>query len=196
MFTGQFFMLYPDHVSDFNVVSNVASLVGAFVCTLGVAIFCDMYDNYDYMTKAKLCMYTTAVSIPSCCLMYMCTDNFYISATGLFVETMLSSAWSQPAIGILAMVCKASIRGTAVSLFFFLLTVFGIIAPMGYGGLRNYYVLDPEHEPYEFGLFVSACTCIPCLLAIPAFYVAGVHYSWKKYHECMFVMDVWNEMEQ
>ena len=62
--------------------------------------------------------------------------------------------------------------------------------------MRNHFGLDPEHEPYEFGMFVSLCTSLPCLVAIPAFYIAGVHYSWKKYHDTMFVMDVWNEMEQ
>ena len=94
IFTGQFFMLYPDYTYEFNLVSTVAGLIGAFACTLGTSIYCDMYDNYDYMTKAKICIYTTLISIPSCCLMYMCTDNFWVSAFGLFVETMLSSAWS------------------------------------------------------------------------------------------------------
>lgn len=83
-----------------------------------------------------------------------------------------------------------------MSLFFFLLTVFGIIAPVGYLALREFFGLDPEHEPQEFGMFCAACTVVPCLLAIPAFYVSGVHYSWKRYHETMFQMDVWNEMEQ
>ena len=189
-------MLYPENVYEYNMAQTIAGLFGAFFCTLGVSVYCDMYDNYDYMTKAKLCIYTTLASIPCSCLMYLCTDNFYVSVTGLFVETMLSSAWSQPAIGILATVVRANVRGTAVSLFFFLLTVFGIIAPMGYVSLRNYFGLDPEHEPFEFGLFVCLCTSIPCLIAIPAFYISGVHYSWRKYHECMFVMDVWNEFEQ
>ena len=69
-------MLYPDYTYEFNMVSTVAGLIGAFACTLGTSIYCDMYDNYDYMTKAKICIYTTLISIPSCCLMYMCTDNF------------------------------------------------------------------------------------------------------------------------
>lgn len=37
---------------------------------------------------------------------------------------------------------------------------------------------------------------IPCILAVPCFYIAGVKYSWFKYHEAMFMLDVWNEMEQ
>lgn len=196
LFTGQFYNLFPEHVNDFFWVNNVAGLVGAFVCTLGTAIICDMYDNYDYMTKAKICIYTTLASIPCCAAMYLSTESFWMSATGLFFETMLASAWSQPAIGILASVCKANIRGTAVSVFFFLLSVFGIIAPMGYLAVNDYFGLDPMNEPNEFGIFCTACTCIPSLLAIPAFYVSGVHYSWKKYVEAMFHTDVWNELEQ
>jgi hypothetical protein len=33
-------------------------------------------------------------------------------------------------------------------------------------------------------------------LAIPCFYIAGVKYSWHKYNEAMFQLDVWGEMEQ
>lgn len=94
LFTGQFYSLYPEHIYDFNMVSMIAGLVGAFVCTLGTAIICDMYDNYDYMTKAKICIYTTLISIPCCSIMYLSTDSFWTSAFGLFTETMLASAWS------------------------------------------------------------------------------------------------------
>jgi len=52
--------------------------------------------------------------------------------TGLFIEYMLSTAWGQPAIGILSTVCDASVRGTAISLFFFLISIFGVICPYGY----------------------------------------------------------------
>ena len=43
---------------------------------------------------------------------------------------------------------------------------------------------------------VAAFTIIPCIIAIPCFYIAGVKYSWYKYHEAMFMLDVWGEMEQ
>lgn len=37
---------------------------------------------------------------------------------------------------------------------------------------------------------------MPCILAIPCFYIAGVQYSWHKYHEAVFMLDVFGEMEQ
>lgn len=40
------------------------------------------------------------------------------------------------------------------------------------------------------------CTIIPCLLAIPCFYIAGVKYSWHKYYEAMFTLDVWGDLER
>ena len=60
----------------------------------------------------------------------------------------------------------------------------------------NTYGLNPFEEPREFGIMVALCTIIPCILAIPCFYIAGVKYSWYKYHEAMFMLDVWGEMEQ
>ena len=118
--------------------------------------------------------------------MYLSTDNFWVSATGLFVETMCASAWSQPAIGMLAQVVNPNVRGTAVSLFFFFLTVFSIIMPAFYVGIRDHYGIEPIHEPHEFGIFLILCTCIPSLLSIPAFYVAGVRYSWIRFKEMIF----------
>ena len=58
--------------------------------------------------------------------------------------------------------------------------------PKAFSALQNYYGLEPEHEPVEFGIFIALSTIIPCILAIPCFYIAGVKYSWYKYHEAMF----------
>ena len=135
LYTQQFFMIYPDNYELFNTLSTVAGLVGAFVCTMGTAVISDRYDNYNYMTKAYMCIYTTLISIPCCSMTYLCTSNFYVSITGLFIEYMLSTGWGQPAIGILSTVCDPHVRGTAVSIFFFLLTMYGVVAPMAFNSI-------------------------------------------------------------
>lgn len=163
---------------------------------MGTAIISDRYDNYNYMTKAYVCIFCTFVSIPACCMIYLCTTSFPFSMFGLVVEYTLSTGWGQPAIGILSTVCDPAVRGTAVSMFFFLTTIFGVIAPNAFHAIQNYYGLDPTHEKEEFGRMICAFTVIPCIFAIPCFYIAGVKYSWYKYHEAMFMLDVWGEMEQ
>ena len=147
LFTGEFMKIYPGRENDYDFWSTIAGLIGTFICTLGTAMISDYYDNINYMTKAYLCIATTAVSIPCCCMIYLCTDNFWISMTGLFIEYLLSTGWGQPAIGILSTVCDPSIRGTAISVFFFLITIFGVIAPYGYIAIQNHYGLDPYEEP-------------------------------------------------
>jgi len=77
-----------------------------------------------------------------------------------------------------------------------LISIFGVVAPYGYTAIQDHYGLDPIEEPKEFGQLIAYCTIIPCILAIPCFYIAGVKYSWYKFHEAMFVLDVWGEMEQ
>lgn len=127
--------------------SQVAGFVGTFLCTLGTAIISDRYDNVNYMTKAYICIITTAISIPSCALCYLTQNYFWVSLSGLFIEYTLSSAWGQPAIGILSSVVDSSIRGTAISMFFFVISIFGVVAPYGYLAIQNHYGLDPEEEP-------------------------------------------------
>lgn len=195
-FTQQYFLVYPGRDELFNYASTIAALVGSFVCTMGTGIICDRYDNYNYMTKAYICVGTTLVSIPCCCMIYLCTTNFWVSMFGYFIENLLSSGWGQPAIGILATVVDASIRGTAVSVFFFFITIFGVLAPHGYEAIRRHYDLDPIEEPVEFGIFICLCTVIPCIFAIPCFYIAGLKYSWFKFHQAMFELDIWGEFEQ
>lgn len=166
--------------------STIGGLAGSFICTLGTAIISDRYDNINYMTKAYICLATTFISIPCCLMIYLTNDNFWVCMTGLFIEYLLSTGWGQPAISILSTVCDASIRGTAISVFFFLITIFGVICPYGYIAIQNTYGLDYNEEPREFGILIACCTCIPCVLALPCFYIAGVKYSWFKYHEAMF----------
>jgi hypothetical protein len=113
----------------------------------------------------------------------------------LFIEYLLSSGWSQPAIGILSTVCDPAVRGTAVSMFFFIMTIFGVYAPMVFHSIHDHYGFDATEETFEFGLSVTLYTVIPCVLAIPCFYIAGIKYSWFKYYEAMFMLDVWGEME-
>lgn len=199
-FNTSYFSIYDEDNPDIEYIhqmwSQIAGLVGTFICTMGTAIICDRYDNYNYMTKAYVCIFCTFVSIPCCMMIYLCTTNYAFSMFGLVVEYTLSTGWGQPAIGILSTVCDPSVRGTAVSMFFFLTTIFSVIAPNAFHAVEHYYGLHPKHETEEFGRMICAFTVIPCILAIPCFYIAGVKYSWYKYHEAMFMLDVWGEMEQ
>lgn len=196
LFNGEYFQIYAGREKEFSLWSTIGGLAGSFICTLGTAIISDRYDNINYMTKAYICIVTTMVSIPCCLMIYLCQSNFWVSMSGLFIEYLLSTGWGQPAIGILSTVCDSAIRGTAISVFFFLITIFGVIAPYFYIALQNHYGLDAKEEAQEFGILIACCTVIPCIIALPCFYIAGVKYSWFKYHEAMFELDVWGEMEK
>ena len=132
LFTNEYFKVYPDQDYMFQLLSTVSGLIGTFICTLGTAVISDRYDNVNYMTKAYICVFTTMISIPCCMMIYLCQSSFTVSMTGLFIEYLLSTGWGQPAIGILSSVCEPSVRGTAISVFFFLISIFGVLAPYGY----------------------------------------------------------------
>jgi hypothetical protein len=71
IYIGEYFAIYPDNQSHFNLLSLLANLVGTFICTLGTAIICDRYDNINYMTKAYICIATTFISIPCCAFIFL-----------------------------------------------------------------------------------------------------------------------------
>lgn len=147
LFTNDYFRIYPENESQYNFLSQLAGIIGTFICTLGTAIISDRYDNINYMTKAYICIVTTMISIPCCCMIYLCNSNFWVSMTGIFIEYLLSTGWGQPAIGILSTVCDAQVRGTAISIFFFVISIFGVVAPYGYLAIQDHYGLDPIEEP-------------------------------------------------
>ena len=37
------------------------------------------------------------------------------------------------------------------------------------------------------------CTCIPVVLAVPCFYMAGVRYSWHRFNEAILMIDRFGE---
>ena len=196
LFTNEYFLMYTENQDEYQSLSTIAGLLGTFICTLGTGMISDRYDAVNYMTKPYICIYTAIISIPCCALIYLINNNFWLSMSGLMVEYLLSTGWGQPAIGMLSVVVDSQVRGTAVSVFFFLISIFGVVAPHGYTAIKEHFGLDPFEEPREFGQLIAACTIIPCILSIPCFYVAGVQYSWVKYNEAMFMFDVWGEMEK
>jgi hypothetical protein len=135
LFTGEYFRIYPGYEREFQNYSMLAQLLGAFICTIFTAWICDRYDYEVYMTKAWICIGTTLISIPCCLLIYLVQSNFYVSMSGVFIEYLLSTCWGQPAIGILSSVVDPDIRGSAIGVFFFLISVFSIIAPHGFVAL-------------------------------------------------------------
>ena len=66
LFSDRFFTIYNtedyNYDYEFYVLSQIATIVGSFICTMGTAVICDMYDNYNYMTKAYICIYTNDYS--------------------------------------------------------------------------------------------------------------------------------------
>ena len=71
LFTNEYFRVYPGTENEFQMLSTVSGLIGTFICTLGTAVISDTYDNINYMTKAYICIITTMISIPCCCMIYL-----------------------------------------------------------------------------------------------------------------------------
>ena len=153
LFTGEYFRIYPGRDRDFQNWSMIAQLIGAFICTILTAWVCDYYDLTlgHYMTKAWICIATTIISIPCCVAIFFVQENFWLSMSGVFVEYLLSTCWGQPAIGILSSVVDADIRGTAIGVFFFLISIFSIIAPHGFVAIQNHYGLPSNLIRLGFG---------------------------------------------
>ena len=62
---------------------------------------------------------------------------------GFFVETLFTTGWGQPAIGILSTVCDPAVRGTSVSMFFFLVNLFQIYAPRLFIAMDTHFGINP-----------------------------------------------------
>ena len=161
LFTEEYFRgVYPSKELEFNVIGTVSRLLGIYICTLGTAYYSSKYDNENYMTKAYICLLTTMVSIFCCAVIYLTQTYFWVSVSGLsieylfsngqgepaigglLIEYLLSTGWGQPAISMLIHVCESTIRGAAIAVFFFWISIFSVIADIFFKALHNHYGFD------------------------------------------------------
>ena len=102
--------------------------------------------------------------------------------TFLFLEYLLGEGWTSPAISMIQSVIPAEVKGVAIAVFLFCVTIAGTVATLVVGAILE--GLDAKNNPYTYGLIITANTVIPCILAVFCFARAGKHYV--DFKKCLY----------
>lgn len=123
------------------------------------------------MTIPMICFIKSLLDIPFCAMTYFQQDSFSLSIAGILCQLVIAKGWTAPAILILKTVVDPSISSVAISMFFLFLNLVNSISSAAMGIITL--DVDPETNPYDYGLKMSAFTIFPCILSLPFFLKAA-----------------------
>lgn len=69
------------------------------------------------MTIPYVCIARHLIDIPSCALMFLVQNNFYLSISGYFMQQILAKGWTAPALLMLKSVVEPEVASLSVGIF-------------------------------------------------------------------------------
>jgi dipeptide/tripeptide permease len=100
-------------------------------------IISDKYEKQNMRIKPQVCCVMSLLAIPTSMTCFLVHDNFTISMTFLFLEYLLAEGWNSPAISMIQQVVDPSVKGVAISIYLFSVTIAGTIASVVVGAVST-----------------------------------------------------------
>jgi MFS family permease len=117
-----FLKCFSNYKIQYSFVNSVIlSVVGLASGIIG-GIIADKYEKNSYLTKAWICILGSAAAVPLIGLATM-QPNFWVSMVCFTMFTLLSSAFSGPAITMMQNTTQKSLQGSIISSYFFTITI-------------------------------------------------------------------------
>ena len=146
------------------VNSVILSLVGLASGIIG-GIIADKYEKKTPWIKAIIPIVGSAAAIPLIAVSTM-QPNFWLSMVCFTLFTLLSSAFSGPAITMMQNTTQKSLQGSIISTYFFTITIAQTLGPLfasflakNYGALTNPSIYGPVITLGVLIGFGGSCPC-------------------------------------
>lgn len=134
-------------------------------------IISDKYEKENLKTKPYICVVMSILAIPTSALCFSISNSFPTSMTFLFLEYLLAEGWNSPAISMVQQVVDPAVKGVAISLYLFAVTIVGTIGSVVVGSVSK--ALHTETNGPLLGYICAISCCVPCIFAIFCFYMAS-----------------------
>lgn len=89
---------FPAFKAEYALLNAAALSICGFVASLSGGILADKFEKKSYWTKAIICMFGCAISVPLIALGTLSTGNFYLSVACYALKVLFSGTYSGPAI--------------------------------------------------------------------------------------------------
>ena len=179
-FVPVFFMkVYPGFRDTF-AVSNAASMaICGLASSMAGGIISDTFEKKSFMSKAFVCMTSSFLAFPlmaACCLNQ---SSFWFSMIMVTGKTLVSAAFTSPAITMIQNTTKHSNQGKVISSYQFYTAISATFAPIIFTKLAK--LFGAQANPYIYGYLIAFFGIIGYWGSIPLWWMAG--RSYKKHME-------------
>lgn len=170
---------FPAFKAEYALLNAAALSICGFVASLSGGIIADKFEKKSYWTKAAICMFGCAMSVPLIALGTLQTSNFYLSVACYALKVLVSGTYSGPAITMIQNTSPLSQQGNVISVYFFCITVAQTLSPAIFGIFAN--KLGCLVNPAMYGPLITGAVVFGYLGSLPFWYRAGKAY--KKFME-------------
>jgi len=166
---------FPLFKAQYSFVNSV--ILSIFGLTSGICggIIADKYEKKNLFTKALICIIGSAAALPLIGAATLQTTNFWLSMACFMMFTLLTSAFSGPAITMMQNSSPKNQQGSVVSSYFFVVTLAQTLGPLVLGFLCNKF--GAVANPTIYGPLITLTTFIGFLGSCPWWYFAGKNYK-------------------
>lgn len=170
---------FPAFKAEYALLNAAALSICGFVASLSGGILADKFEKKSYWTKAIICMFGCAISVPLIALGTLSTANFYLSVACYALKVLFSGTYSGPAITMIQNTSPQSQQGNVVSVYFFCITVAQTLSPAIFGYFAN--MFGCLTNPAMYGPLITSAVAFGYLGSLPFWFNAGKAY--KKHME-------------
>lgn len=150
-------------------------LFGGFTSNMVAGIISDKYEKKYIRTKPYICCLMSFMAIPTTIICFSVNNSFPVSMTFLFLEYLLAEGWNSPAISMIQQVVDPSVKGVAISIYLFSVTIAGTVASVTVGAVST--AMHTKSNPALLGYICAVSCAVPSFFAILCFYVSGRHFE-------------------
>lgn len=166
---------FPAFKAEYALLNAAALSICGFVASLSGGILSDKFEKKSYWTKAAICMFGCAMSVPLIALGTLSTANFYLSVACYAAKVLVSGTYSGPAITMIQNTAPLSQQGNVISVYFFCITAAQTISPAIFGIFANKF--GCLANPAMYGPLITAAVAFGYFGSLPFWYKAGKAYK-------------------
>jgi len=109
--------------AEYSLVNSLCLSVLGLISGLIGGVISDKFESRNYFTKSLVCSLGSVIAFPLICYITLQTSNFWGSMACFSVYTLVSAAFSGPAITMMQNSSKKSMQGSIISAYFFVVTI-------------------------------------------------------------------------
>mmetsp|Transcript_10078 Transcript_10078/g.16997 ORF Transcript_10078/g.16997 Transcript_10078/m.16997 type:complete len:204 (+) Transcript_10078:1505-2116(+) len=166
---------FPAFKAEYALLNAAALSICGLIASLGGGIIADKFEKKSYWTKAFICMFGCALSVPLIAIGTLQTSNFYLGVLCYALKVLVSGTYSGPAITMIQNTSPLNQQGNVISLYFFCITVAQTISPAIFGWIAN--SMGALVNPALYGPILTGFVTVSYLGSLPFWWKAGKSYK-------------------